>query len=89
MELAFDDFDSAHRALRRAAQIDAGDDGLRRRRLWGYRLAIAALAINFAGDLINGIARDPRSLAGVPIVSVLLGYLLRPSIRNWFRPHRP
>ena len=59
--------------------------GLWRRRLWGYRLAIAALAVNMTGDLINGLARDPRSLVGVPIVSALLVYLLRPAIRKSFR----
>jgi len=62
--------------------------GLWRRRLWGYRLAIAALAINLAGDLTIGVARDRRSLVGVPIVLALLVYLLRPAIRRSFRRHR-
>lgn len=44
----------------------------------GYRLAVALLLTNLAGDLANATVRgDPRTLVGIPIVGVLLWYLLR------------
>jgi hypothetical protein len=51
--------------------------GLYRRRLWGWRLAIALLAVNLIGDFANAVLRhDPRTLIGLPIGGALIVYLL-------------
>ena len=52
---------------------------------WGYRLALALLGANIVGDAVNAIVRhDPRTLIGVPIGGLLVGYLLQPHIRVRF-----
>ena len=44
----------------------------------GYRLAVALLVTNLAGDLANAAVRsDPRTLIGIPIAGLLLWYLVR------------
>jgi len=50
--------------------------GVWRDRRWGYRLAIAVLGINLAGDLINGVLRDRRTLIGLPIGGALMLYAI-------------
>ena len=50
------------------------------RKRWGYRLGVALLLANLAGDLVNvasGIER--RALVGIPIVALLLWYLSSPN----------
>jgi len=49
--------------------------GVWRDRRWGYRVATGVLAVNLAGDLVNGLLRDPRSLIGLPILSALILYI--------------
>jgi hypothetical protein len=59
--------------------------GLLTRSGWGYRLALAVLAVNLVGDAANAIfGHDPRTLIGLPIGGALIAYLLRPQIRVLF-----
>lgn len=56
-------------------------------RLWGYRLGIALLVVNLAGDLINaGLGIEPRAVVGLPIVALLLWYLSSSRVRRFFKP---
>jgi hypothetical protein len=56
-----------------------------RRRLWGWRLAVAIIATQVLGDVIN-LARGDllRGATGVMIAGALLLYLLSPRIRAEF-----
>jgi hypothetical protein len=61
--------------------------GLAKQTRWGWRLAIAILVINLAGDTVNAIARhDPRTLIGIPIGALLIFYLI--TKRRLFEPER-
>ena len=52
--------------------------GLAKNRRWGRNLALAILAVNVAGDLINVFVRgDLRALIGLPIGGGMILYLLR------------
>jgi len=60
--------------------------GLWRRRVWGYRLAVAMLIVNLLGDITNvALGTEPRALIGVPIVLALLAFLGRARTRSHFR----
>lgn len=51
--------------------------GLRRRKRWGYRTALAILSINLTGDVANVvIAHDWRTLIGLPIGGAMIAYLV-------------
>jgi len=61
--------------------------GLWTGRRWGHRVAVGVLATNLVGDLFNAVVRgDRRTLIGLPIGGLLLGYLLSRRIRDRFRP---
>jgi hypothetical protein len=61
--------------------------GFFRGRRWGYRLGIALLLVNLAGDLGNAVSGvEPRAWVGVPIVALLLGYLSSAKVRGFFAP---
>ena len=50
--------------------------GLAKSARWGWRLAIAVLAVNLIGDTINAFVRhDFRTLIGLPIGGALILYL--------------
>ena len=52
---------------------------------WGYKLAIIILGANALGDIGNLLRGEVlKGLAGVIIVSLLLTYLLKKSIRSQF-----
>jgi len=55
-----------------------------RRRLWGWRLGTAIIAINLLGDVIHLLTGDWKSLIGVVVAGLLLLYLSRPSVRAYF-----
>jgi hypothetical protein len=56
-----------------------------RHRLWGWRLAVAIIAIQVLGDIINLVKRDfLRRGIGVVIASAVLIYLLTPRVRAEF-----
>ncbi len=57
-----------------------------RRRLWGWRLAVAIIATQVVGDLINLVRGDVlRGGVGCVIAGALLIYLLRPGVRACFQ----
>ncbi len=59
--------------------------GLYSGRRWGWRLAVALLLINLAGDLLNfGLGIEPRAIVGVPIVGLLLWYLRSSRVQLFF-----
>jgi hypothetical protein len=56
-----------------------------KRRVWGWRLAVAIIAIQVLGDLVNAIRGDVvRGGVGFVIAGGLLVYLLRPEVRAAF-----
>jgi hypothetical protein len=56
-----------------------------RRRLWGWRLAVAIIATQVLGDIVNCVRGDwLRGGTGVIIAGALLMYLLQPRIRAAF-----
>jgi hypothetical protein len=56
-----------------------------RRRLWGWRLAVAIIATQVAGDFLNCVRGEwLRGGTGVVITGALLLYLLRPIVKNTF-----
>lgn len=60
--------------------------GLWRGWLWGYRLSVALLIIQLAGDLANVLlGTEPRAAVGIPIVALLIWYLSRNLVRAYFR----
>lgn len=55
------------------------------RRLWAWRLAIAIIATQVIGDLVNALRGEfLKGTMGVLIASALLIYLLRPAVRAVF-----
>ena len=57
-----------------------------RRHLWGWKLAVAIIAIQVAGDCVNFARGDfLRGGTGLMIALALLYYLLRPGVRAAFR----
>jgi hypothetical protein len=59
-----------------------------RRRPWGWKLGIALIVINLAGDIFNLVFRSEvlKGAAGVTIAGLLLLYMTRASVRSYFRP---
>jgi hypothetical protein len=56
-----------------------------KRRVWGWRLAVAIIAIQVMGDLVNAFRGDVvRGGIGFVIAGALLVYLLRPEVRAAF-----
>ncbi len=56
-----------------------------KRRLWGWRLALTVIAIQFVGDVGNALGgRVIAGGFGAAIAAALLLYLFRPSIRSAF-----
>jgi len=67
-----------------AALLISGIGWFRRRR-WGWRLAVAIIATQVLGDIINLVGGDwLRGATGVIIAGALLIYLLSPRIRAAF-----
>ena len=65
--------------------LAAAGIGWFRRRLWGWRLAVAIIAIQTVGDIINCIRGDwLHGGIGVVIAGALLLFLLRPRVKKAF-----
>jgi len=63
--------------------------GLWRRRAWGRRLALGALAVNLVGDFASVFLRgDGRALIGMPILGLLMFYLLSGRAKRAEAPQR-
>jgi hypothetical protein len=69
--------------------LAAAGIGWFRRCLWGWKSAVAIIAIQVVGDLINCIRADwLRGGIGAVIAGTLLLFLLRPIIKNAFAQNR-
>jgi hypothetical protein len=67
------------------AALALAGKGWFKRRLWGWRLAVAVIAAQVLGDLVNFFRGDLlRGGVGFSIATALLFYLLRPAIRAVF-----
>jgi len=67
------------------AALTAAGIGWFRRRLWGWRLAVAIIAVQVLGDGVNCLRGDwLRGGTGVIIAGALLLFLLQPRIRATF-----
>jgi hypothetical protein len=65
--------------------LSAAGIGWFRRRRWGWRLAVAIIAIQVVGDLTNCIRGDwLRGGIGVIIAGALILFLLRPAVKKAF-----
>jgi hypothetical protein len=61
-----------------------------KRRLWGWRLAVAIIAVQILGDLINLFhGRVLEGGIGVAIAGALLSYLLRAPVKGVFASRMP
>jgi len=68
-----------------AALLALAGIGWFKHRLWGWRLAVAVIATQVLGDLINLFKGDYlRGGVGFSIATALLFYLLRPAVRAVF-----
>jgi hypothetical protein len=68
-----------------AAVLALAGTGWLKHRLWGWRLALAVIATQVLGDLINFFRGDwLRGGVGFSIATALLVYLLRPAVKAVF-----
>jgi hypothetical protein len=68
-----------------AALLALAGTGWFKHRLWGWRLAVAVIATQVLGDLVNLFKGDYlRGGVGFSIATALLFYLLRPAVRAAF-----
>jgi hypothetical protein len=68
-----------------AVALGAAAVGWFRRRLWGWRLTVAIIAIQVIGDLVNFLRGDfVRGPIGILIAGALLIYLLRRDVKGTF-----
>ena len=68
-----------------AAALVLAGIGWLRRRVWGWRLAVAIIAIQVLGNVLSLIEGDLiRGFAGFLIAASLLWYLLLPRVRAHF-----
>ena len=62
--------------------------GLWRGNRYGYRFAVALIAINLTGDIINTLLGiEPRAIVGIPIALAILLYLMSRRVRIYFASH--
>lgn len=56
-----------------------------KRRRWGWILGVSVIAVNLTGDLIHlALGNWLGSAVGVAIAGLLLIYMTRPGVRNYF-----
>lgn len=68
-----------------SATLAVAATGWFQRRLWGWRLAVALIATQVLGDLVNFFRGDwLRGGVGFSVATALLVYLLRPTVRAVF-----
>jgi len=61
-----------------------------RRRRWAWMLGVTIVALNAAGDAVNvASGGDRRSGIGVVVAGLLLFYLTRRGVREYFRRQQP
>lgn len=70
-----------------AVALGAAAVGWFLRRLWGWRLAVAIIAIQVIGDMMNLLRGDfVRGPIGILVAGALLIYLLRRDVKGAFLP---
>jgi len=68
-----------------SALLCAAAVGWFQRRYWGWVLGTTIIALNAAGDLINGVMGEwLKGAVGVAIAGLLLIYMTRSEVRNYF-----
>ena len=68
-----------------SAALAAAATGWFRRRYWGWLLGVVIIAINAAGDLVNLVRGEGfKGAVGVVVAGLLLIYMTRSSVRNYF-----
>lgn len=69
-----------------AAALFVAGLGWFRRRRWGWVLGVALIAINLTGDIFNLVFRGEllKGAVGVAVAGLLLTYMTRASVRNYF-----
>ncbi|MGA7683526.1 MAG: hypothetical protein WCC32_14705 [Terriglobales bacterium] len=68
-----------------SGSLAATSVGWFRRRYWGWLLGAVIIGINAAGDLINlGLGKYLKGAVGVTIAGLLLFYLTRSGVRDYF-----
>ena len=68
-----------------AGVLSAAAIGWFKYRLWGWRLAVAMIATQIFGDLVNVfLGQVIKGAIGVSIAGALLFYLLRPKVKECF-----
>jgi hypothetical protein len=73
-----------------AVMLAAAAAGWFQRRIWGWRLAVAIIATQIAGDLVNSFSGHPiEGGIGVVIAGGLLVYLFRTEVKAAFGAGRP
>ena len=61
-----------------------------KRKVWGWWLAVAVIATQVLGDLVNAFSgRVVEGAIGVTIAGLLLFYLTRPQVRAAFKAETP
>lgn len=69
-----------------SALMSTTASGWFRRRYWGWFLGTTIVAINAAGDLINGVMGERlKGAVGVTIAGLLLFYMTTSGVRRYFR----
>jgi len=64
----------------------AASVGWFQRRYWGWALGTTIIAINAVGDLVNlAIGEHLKGAMGVAIAGLLLIYMTRPGVWNYFK----
>ncbi len=70
-----------------SALMLAASVGWFQRRRWGWLLGTTIIAINASADLLNAFRGDwLKGFVGVAFAGVLLFYMTRSKVRNYFRP---
>jgi hypothetical protein len=68
-----------------SALLCATSVGWFRRRSWGWILGVTIIGINAAGDLVNlAIGEHLKGAVGVAIAGLLLVYMTRSGVRDYF-----
>ncbi len=71
--------------LLRGAALAVAGAGWFKRRLWGWRLAVAIIATQVLGDLVNALRGEVvKGAIGFTIAGALLFYVLRSEVRATF-----
>lgn len=64
--------------------------GWRKRRYWGWKLGVTVIAINLVGDVVNTVRGERmKGAIGITIAGLLLVYMTRREMQDYFRVQSP